>query len=425
VTARRARPRPPLPPEARELIALHDRSRITRRSLFRSAGGLGAAALLAACGTPGTGGAGPTSGPSASAAPTAAGPAPAQDVSATEKTLAWANWTLYLDYDEATKTYPTLEQFKKQSGIDASYSEDIDGNDTYYGKIQGQLANGQDIGKDIVVFTDWMAGRMVRMGYTQELDKAAIPNAKNLLPSLQNVDFDPGRAHTLAWQVILAGLAWNKQAVPGGLRTVSDLWKPELKGRVEVLDEWRDTIGLIMMEQGVDIANPGWGADQFGAAVDELSKQIASGQVRQVKGNSYKEDLVSGDAVAVIGWSGDITQLNAENDDKFAFAVPDSGGTISSDNMMVPIGARHKANAEKLMNYYYDPEVAATVAAYVDYICPVAGAQEAMQRVDPSLVSDTNIFPDAATLAKVKIFRSLTPQEETDFGGLFQKTIGN
>jgi spermidine/putrescine transport system substrate-binding protein len=127
----------------------------------------------------------------------------------------------------------------------------------------------------------------------------------------------------------------------------------------------------------------------------------------------------------VIGWSGDITQLNSENDDKFAFAVPDSGGTISSDNMMVPIGARHKANAEKLMNYYYDPEVAATVAAYVDYICPVVGAQEAMQRVDPSLVSDTNIFPDEATLAKVKIFRTLTPQEETDFGGLFQKTIGN
>jgi spermidine/putrescine transport system substrate-binding protein len=425
VTARRARPRPPLPPEVRELIALHDRGRISRRSLFRGAGGLGAAALLAACGTPGTGGAGTTAGPSASAAPTAAGPTPAQDVSATEKTVAWANWTLYLDYDEATKTYPTLEQFKKQTGIDVTYSEDIDGNDTYYGKIQGQLANGQDVGKDIVVFTDWMTGRMVRMGYTQELDKAAIPNAKNLLPSLQNVDYDPGRTHSLAWQVILGGLAWNKEAVPGGLRTVSDLWKPELKGRVEVLDEWRDTIGLIMAEQGVDISSPGWGADQFGAAVDVLGKQIASGQVRQVKGNSYKEDLVSGDAVAVIGWSGDITQLNAENDDKFAFAVPDSGGTISSDNMMVPVGARHKANAEKLMNYYYDPEVAATVAAYVDYICPVVGAQEAMQRVDPSLVSDTNIFPDAATLAKVKIFRTLTPQEETDFGGQFQKTIGN
>jgi len=425
VTARRDRPRRSLPPEVRELIALHDSSRISRRSLFRGAGGLGAAALLAACGTPGTGGAAATAGPTASAAPTAAGPAPAQDVSATEKTVAWANWTLYLDYDEATKTYPTLEQFKKQSGIDASYSEDIDGNDTYYGKIQGQLANGQDIGKDIVVFTDWMAGRMVRMGYTQQLDPAAVPNAKNLRPQLQNVDFDPGRTHTLTWQSGFAGLAWSKAEVPGGLRTVSDLWKPELKGRVEVLDEWRDTVGLIMAEQGVDISSPGWGADQYAAAIDVLDEQITSGQIRQVKGNSYKEDLVSGDAVAVIGWSGDITQLNAENDDKFAFAVPDSGGTISSDNMMVPIGARHKANAEKLMDYYYDPEVAATVAAYVDYICPVVGAQEAMQRVDPSLVSDTNIFPDAATLAKVKTFRSLTPQEESDFGALFQKTVGN
>ncbi len=421
MTARR-RPAQPLPPEVRELIALHDRSRISRRSLLRGAGGLGAAALLTACGTAGTGG-GAT--PTAGTAPTAAGPTPAQDVSATEKTVAWANWTLYLDYDDATKTYPTLEEFKRQTGLDATYSEDIDGNDTYYGKIQGQLANGQDIGKDVVVFTDWMAGRMVRMGYTQQLDKANIPNAANLRPQLQNVDYDPGRAHTLTWQTGFAGLAWNKEQVPGGLRTVSDLWNPELRGRVEVLDEWRDTVGLIMSEQGVDISSPQWGANEFGAAVDVLNAQIASGQIRQVKGNSYKEDLISGDAVAVIGWSGDITQLNAENDDRFEFAVPDSGGTLWSDNLMVPVGARHKANAEKLFNYYYDPTVAATVAAYVNYICPVAGAQEAMQQVDPSLVSDTSIFPDEATLAKVKIFRTLTPQEETEFAGLFQQTIGN
>jgi spermidine/putrescine transport system substrate-binding protein len=421
VTPRRTPPSS-LPPEVRDLIALHNRSRVSRRSVLRGAGALGLGAFLAACGTPGSGGGGapPAGGPA-----TAAGPTPAQDVSATEKTVAWANWTLYLDYDEATQTYPTLEAFKQQTGIDASYSEDIDGNDTYYGKIQGQLANGQDIGKDIVVFTDWMAGRMVSMGYTQQLDKAKIPNAANLRPQLQNVDFDPGRAHTLTWQTGFGGIAWNKEQVPGGLRTVSDLWNPELRGRVEVLDEYRDTLGLIMMEQGVDISSPQWGANEFGAAVDVLNEQIASGQIRQVKGNSYKEDLIAGDAVAVIGWSGDITQINAENGDRWEFAIPEAGGTLWSDNMMVPIGARHKANAETLMNYYYDPAVAATVAAYVTYVCPVQGAQEAMQQVDPELVSDTSIFPDEATLAKVKIFRSLTPQEETDFGGQFQSTIGN
>ena len=412
-----------LPPEVRALISMQHRTgRLSRRSLLRGAGALGLGAFLAACGTPGSGAA---PAPSAAGGPTGApGPAPAADVSDTEKTVAWANWTLYLDYDDETKTYPTLEAFKQQSGIDASYSEDIDGNDTYYGKISGQLANGQDIGKDIVVFTDWMAGRMVQMGYTQQLDKANLPNATNLLPSLQNVDFDPGRAHTLTWQSGFGGLAWNKEQVPGGLRQVSDLWKPELKGRVEVLDEWRDTMGLIMSEQGVDIAG-GWGADQFGAAIQVLEQQIASGQIRQVKGNSYKEDLVSGDAVAVIGWSGDITQLNAENGDQWTFAVPDSGGTLWSDNMMVPIGARHKKNAETLMNYYYDPAVAAQVAAYVNYICPVQGAQEAMTSVDPELAGSTDLFPDAATLSKVKVVRTLTPDEETQFGGQFQSVIGN
>jgi spermidine/putrescine transport system substrate-binding protein len=411
-----------LPPEVRRLIALQ--RRFSRRSLLRGAGGLGAGALLAACGTAGTPGTGGGVAPPSGAAATS-GPAAAADVSATDKSIAWANWTLYLDYDAKTKTYPTLEDFKKQTGINATYSEDIDGNDTYFGKIRGQLSNGQDIGKDIVVFTDWMAARMIRSGFTQALDLSAIPNAKNLRPQLQQVDYDPGRTHSLTWQSGFGVIAWNKEKVPGGLRTVSDLWKPELKGRVAVLDEWRDTMGLIMMEQGVDIAAGSWGADQFGAAIDVLAKQITSGQIRQVKGNAYKEDLVSGDAVAVIGWSGDITQLNAENADKFAFAIPDSGGTLWSDNLMIPIGATHKANAEKLINYYYDPTIAAKVAAYVDYICPVVGAQEAMAQVDPTLVDRTDIFPDAATLAKVKVFRTLTAQEETDFGGQFQKTIGN
>ena len=195
-----------LSPEAQAVLSLHRATgRLSRRSLLRGAGALGAGALLAACGTAGT--------PTNAGGGAAAGPAPATDVSDTEKKVDWANWTLYLDYDSTTKKYPTLEKFIATTGIAATYSEDIDGNDTYYGKISGQLANGQDIGKDIVVFTDWMAARMVRMGYTQELDRTRIPNAKNLLPSLQNVDYDPGRNRTLTWQSGFGGLAWNKAAV--------------------------------------------------------------------------------------------------------------------------------------------------------------------------------------------------------------------
>ncbi|MET1035593.1 MAG: spermidine/putrescine ABC transporter substrate-binding protein [Arthrobacter sp.] len=387
-------------------------AQLSRRKLIAGAGGLGLAGLLAACGTGGgTGGGGTT-------APTAV-----EDLSDTSKVVNWANWTLYLDYDDATKTYPSLEAFTEKTGIQANYSEDIDGNDTYYGKVQGQLAAGQDIGQDIITLTDWMAGRVIRQGFTQPLDHANIPNIKNLLPSLQEVDFDPGRQNSLTWQSGFAGIAWNKEQVPGGLRSVSDLWKPELKGRVEVLDEMRDTIGLLMMENGVDIAGQ-WGSEEFDAALEVLERQIASGQIRQVKGNSYKEDLVSGDALAVICWSGDITQLNFENDDKWEFAIPEAGGTLWSDNMMVPIASPHKRNAETLMDYYYDPEIAALVAAYVNYICPVVGAQEAMEKIDPDLVDNPLIFPTEEDLAQAHVFRSLSAEEESDYGSRFQSAIG-
>ena len=402
--------RPPLPldPTLRRLVS----ARMSRRGLLAGAGGLGLAAFLSACGTGGTG----TSGATSTGA--------AEDVSASEKTVSWANWTLYLDYDDAAGTYPSLDAFTEKTGIDVTYSEDIDGNDTYFGKVQGQLANGQDIGQDIITLTDWMAARMIRLGYTQELDTANIPNAANLLPSLKNVDFDPGRKHSLTWQTGFAGIAWNKEAFPKGLRTVSDLWQPELKGRVEVLDEMRDTMGLLMLDNGVDVTGK-WGGTEFDNALDVLQEQIANGQIRQVKGNSYKEDLISGDALAVIGWSGDITQINFENGDKWDFALPESGGTLWADNMLVPIGAPHKKNAERLMNYYYDPKVAAEVAAYVNYICPVEGARAEMEKIDPDLADNPMIFPDGAVLSKAKAFRSLTPQEETAFSTAFQKVLGN
>jgi len=405
----------PLSPEAAAIV----RAQLSRRSVLAGALGIGALTACGTSGTPESSGAKPSGSASSDGKPK-----PAADRSATEKKVDWANWTLYLDYDEETKKYPTLEAFQKQTGIAATYAEDIEDNDSYYGKVSGQLKNGQDIGKDIIVMTDWMAARLIRQGYVQKLDAANIPNKKNIAKAYASPDYDPGRDYSLTWQGGFAGIAWNKEKVPGGLKSVQDLWKPELKGRVEVLSEMRDTIGLIMGSQGVDIAGD-FTDDQFMAAVDELQKHVSSGQIRSVKGNSYKEDLISGDALAVIGWSGDITQINFENDDKWAFALPESGGTLWADNMLVPIGSPHKKNAETLMSYYYDPKVAAEVAAYVNYICPVEGAQAEMAKIDPELAKNQYIFPDAEFLAKAKQFRTLTPQEETKYASAFQTVLGN
>ncbi|WPR63897.1 spermidine/putrescine ABC transporter substrate-binding protein [Glutamicibacter protophormiae] len=400
----------PQDPNIRALVNAMSQRSLSRRSVLGAAGALGLGGLLAACGTGG------------SKTGAAAGPA-AADISASDPTLNWANWTLYLDYDDAAKAYPTLEAFTKQTGIKVNYSEDVDGNDTYYGKVQAQLKSGQDIGQDIFTLTDWMAGRVIRQGYTQALDPVNIPNSSNLLPSLQNVDFDPGREHSLTWQSGYAGIAWNKAKHPKGLKSVADLWDPSLKGRITVLDEMRDTMGLLMLQDGVDISGT-WGQDEFQKALEVLRGNIDSGQIRQVKGNSYKEDFISGDAIAGIVWSGDLVQMNFENDDQWEFVIPEAGGTLWSDNLMVPIGSPRKANAEKLMDYYFQPEVAAQVAAYVNFICPVTGAKEAMEKIDPSLMENPLIFPTEEDLGRAHVFRSLDADEESSFAADFQSAIG-
>jgi len=393
-----------LAPETQALI----RAQLTRRSLLVGAGAVVGAGTLAACGTGG----------SESAVEGVV------DVSDEEKIVRWANWPLYLDFNEDTKEYPTLKAFEAATGITATYTEDIDDNNSFYGKVQGQLSIGSDIGYDIVTPTDWMASRWIEQGYARKLNPDNIPNKGNIRAVLADVPFDQGRNYSLTWQSGFAGFGWNTQKIPNGVRTIEDLFKPANKGRIVVLSEFRDTIGIILQYQGVDPSGD-FTEDQFMNAIDFLKGKIADGFIRKVKGNSYSEDLVNGDAVAVIGWSGDLFILKSENDNKFDFAIPESGGMLWSDNLLIPSTSTHKKNAELLMNHYYDPAVAAEVAAYVNYICPVEAAQPELEKIDPALAESPYIFPDEATLAKVKVFRPVTADEQTSFQAAFDEAIGN
>ena len=384
-----------LSPEARSILG----AMVSRRGVLAGAGGLGAAGLLAACG--------------------------GSDSADSANSVRWGNWPLYLDYDEETKKYPTLDKFQEQTGITAEYFEDYNDNDEFYGKVQAQLKLGEDIGYDVVTPTDWMAARWIRLGYTQKFDAANIPNKSNILDSLASPSFDPNREQSMTWQGIMAGFGWNTAKNPKGIRTLEELFAPQNKGKIVVLSEMRDTIGIILLAQGVNLQTVT--EDQYMNAVDYMTKQISDGWIRGVKGNEYAEDLISGDATAVIGWSGDMFILKAENEGMFDFAIPESGGTISGDNLMIPstASAEGKANAEKMINFYYDPAIAAEVAAYVNYVCPVKGAQAEMEKIAPELASSPFIFPDDAMSKRLNVFRSLTPAEETSWTEAFQKAAGN
>ena len=385
----------PLSQEARSIL----QSKVSRRTVLAGAGAVAGAGALASCGFGGG--------------------------SDSSNAVRWGNWPLYLDVDDSGKKYPTLEAFTKETGIDVKYFEDYNDNDEFFGKVQAQLKLGKDIGYDLVCPTDWMSARWIRLGYTQKFDAANIPNASNILDTLASPSFDPKRESSLTWQGIMGGFGWNTAKNPKGIRTLDDLFSPGNKGKIVVLSEMRDTVGIILRSQGVSLATVT--EDQFMNAVDFLAKKIADGWIRGVKGNEYAEDLTSGDATAVIGWSGDMFILKSENEGKIDFAIPESGGTISGDNMMIPstVTAEAKASTEKLINYYYEPSVAAEVAAYVNYVCPVKGAQAEMEKIDPDLAKSEFIFPTAKTMANLSVFRSLTPTEETTWTEAFQKAAGN
>ncbi|MEU7850542.1 spermidine/putrescine ABC transporter substrate-binding protein [Micromonospora parva] len=386
---------------------------LSRRGLL--SGTLGSAALLtmggslAGCGTKG-------------AQQTEAG-CVSEDLSGTEKKLAFANWPQYMDVDEKDESKrPSLDEFITKTGIQVTYTEDINDNNEFFGKVQNQLAACQSTDRDIIVLTDWMAARMIRLGWIQKLDPANIPNVQaNLLPSLLNRPFDTENRISIPWQSGLAGLAYNGN-VTKELRTVDELLtRPDLKGKVTALSEMRDTMGLLLGSNGHDPAN--FTAAQFDDALNKLKKAVDSGQIRKFTGNDYAPDLAKGDIAACIGWSGDVIQLSGE-DEKVRFVAPDSGVMLYSDNMMVPNKATHKSNAEALINYYYEPAVAAKLAAYVNYICPVKGAQAEMEKIDPELASNPLIFPDEALLSKSKVFMALDEKQEREYEGKFQQVIG-
>ncbi|MCL2466282.1 MAG: spermidine/putrescine ABC transporter substrate-binding protein [Micrococcales bacterium] len=334
--------------------------------------------------------------------------------------LRWGNWPLYLDTDDAGTTHPTLERFTAESGIPVRYLEDIEDNDQFNGKVRARLDAGQDIGYDLVTLSDWMAQPWVRQGFAQRLDRSAMPNTSNLMPNLAKADYDPGRTLTMPWQAGLSGIAWRWDKVPGGLQELDDLWKPQYKGRVEVLTEFTSTLALALWATGVD-PSTAWGDDEFETALEVIVTQRHCGQISMVRGNSIVEDLVNGDAWAIVSYSGDIYQKNQEakdhpdDPDLFGFAVPGSGGVIWADHFIVPTSSTEVENAQKLIDFYYDPQVAAEVAASVNYITPVVGAREEMEQFAPHLVDHPLIFPDAETLDKCPLVRGFSAEEYTRY----------
>jgi spermidine/putrescine transport system substrate-binding protein len=369
---------------------------LTRRELLQRGAAGGAAltipGLLAACGGTSKAGAGSTTSHKLA------------------KTLNFSNWTLYMDVNKKKHINPSLVEFQKKDGVHVNYVEDINDNASFFGKIQGPLSRGQSIDRDIIVLTDndRYLSLMIKKGWTEKLDKSAIPNMKNLVDVQKHPNFDPNRDYSLPWQSGMTGIAYNDKLTDPVLSIDELFGNPKLKGKITCLNSMGDAMTLVMLSNGDD---PSKVTDKsFNAAYNRIKKAVDDKQIRQFTGNDYAPPLAKGDLAAAMSWSGDIAQLGQK---QIHWNVPKDGGALWTDNMLIPNGG-NVYTASVYMNYVYDPKVQGLMEAGdpkrnitgIYYIPPVVGAGEWAKKYDPTVANNPLIFPTKKMLDSVHIFDS-------------------
>ena len=380
---------------------------VSRRTVLKvGAAAAGTAAFLAACGTSGSS--------------TSPSPKPSQSDTISD-VVNVANWTGYIDLSEDGLTRPTVAAFEAEYSTKVNYQEVIGDNDSFFGTIKAPLQAGEDAGWDVVALTDWMAARIIRLGWAEKLKTSHMSNfTANLLDVYKGRSFDPNVEYLAPWAGIVAGIAANKTTA-GFVKEFKDLFDPRLKGKVSLLTEMRDTIGLAMLANGDDPAK----ADRasFDRAIALIKPSVDNGQVRAFYDNSYMDVIAKGDLAACVAWRGDTVQLGY-NDPNIVWVTPTDGCTFSSDNMLIPIGAAHKYTAEKWMDWYYKPEIAAQLTAFVAYVSPVKGTKEEIAKIDATLAADPFIFPNAALEAQLHVFAGLTEEDEIYMTDAYSALMG-
>lgn len=393
-------------------------SALSRRRFMQMAGLAGAGLALSACSTKPNAGASGSGSAGASASGSASGAPSSSDI---PKELIWANWPLSVDTED-DGTIPSLVEFEKRTGIHVEYLAEINSNDEWFAKVQPLLQGGKGLPSSVISPTDWLGGRFISLEWAEELDKSKIANAKNLLPAFESPAFDPTRTYSLPWQGWLVGIAVNTDVTGKDVQSIDELLHDSaLKGKVSLLTELRETTGTLMLANGADPGN--FTDDDFNQAMEDIEKARSDGQLRRFTGNDYASDLAQGNIGACLSWAGDVIQLSLDNP-AIKFFIPESGAVLMEDVLMVPKGAVNPAGAHELIDFYFEPDIAAQVAAYVNAVCPVAGAQDAMEKIDPDLANNPLIFPDAKDMEKMFTYKSLSIDENTRYQGAFDKALG-
>ena len=412
----------PNPMDAALLRGMTQR-RLNRRDALRISGLSAMALALAACGVKGQGTSTPTT--------------PAADAVAkfwagkTKKGhLDFANWPLYMDPKK-----PELAEFTKQTGITVNYQEVIQEMGPWFAKVQPQLAAGQSIGYDLMVITNGIQfAQFVKSNFLAPLDHAQLPNfTANAGATYKKSTYDPGNVYSVPWTSGMTGIAYDPEKVKNPITKLADLWNPAYKGKVGMFSDTQELANFGLLAEGIDPAKS-TKAD-WQKAADRLKQQKDAGIVRKYYDQAYIDALGSGEVWITQAWSGDVLQKNVSDGTNFQFVIPEEGGTIWTDNFAIPITAAAPVDAIMAMDFFYKPEIAASLAEFIGYVTPVPSAQPIMQKDADADTTDNKdylelvaksplVFPDAATLAKLHYYVEFPDAAtQTAFQNIFEPLV--
>jgi spermidine/putrescine transport system substrate-binding protein len=379
------------------------------RRRFLGGGAAAAAAFalgpsfLAACGSSTT-----TSSSSSSAAP-------ADDGSPATGHLRISNWPLYM-------ADGFVAAFQTASKLTVDYKEDFNDNEEWFAKNKEPLSRKQDIGADLAVPTQFMAFRLKGLGWLNEISDTRVPNRKNLRPDLLNDASDPGRKYTAPYMSGMTALAYNKAATGRAITKIDDLWDPAFKGKVSLLSDMQDGLGMLMLSQGSSLSEPT--TETVQKAVDLVKEQKDKGQIRRFTGNDYADDLAAGNIVIAQAYSGDVVQLKADNPD-LDFVVPESGGTWFIDTQVIPYTTQNQHAAEAWINYVYDRPNYAKLVAFTQYVPVLTDMTDELNKIDPKLATNPLINPPQDYQDRLKTWAALSDEQTQEFNTAYASVTGS
>ncbi|TDE51204.1 spermidine/putrescine ABC transporter substrate-binding protein [Nonomuraea mesophila] len=387
----------------------------TRRDVFRLAGYSAAGLALAGCGVQGQ----------KAAPPKADAVKDFWSAQTKNGKVVFANWPEYMPGDKGP-----LERFKKDTGIAYEYKEVIQENADFFGKADPVLRAGQSLGYDIVVMTNGVQlQHMLQLGYAVPLDHTRLPNFQaNAGQKFKERSYDPGNKYTIPYASGVTGIAYNTDHVKEKITSIEALFDPRYKGRIGMMNDAQEIGNFGMFAVGVD-PEKSTEAD-WKKAGEKLKAQRDAGLVRKYYDQGYIDAVAKGDVWVTMAWSGDVFQRQLAGE-PVAFVVPEEGGTIWTDNMLIPKGAANPLDALMLMDYLYQPAVAAELDEFIQFVTPVpavqdlfreqaktAGAKE--KKALDAMIDSPLMFPSEADYAKLRTYTTLTNEQEQVFNPIFQ-----